>query len=124
VQCGAQPDEASNTLTRRPATHNRPLIRAHGIKAMRLGFSGQWTGYFPEIAAQLREIRRIDFGNADGDPADIRRMQSVLRRHCAGNPPENRRTQNPSHGEGVQLLMLNIIILRQFAINLARHFVQ
>jgi hypothetical protein len=24
VQCGAQPDEASKTLTRRPATHNRP----------------------------------------------------------------------------------------------------
>ena len=25
VQCGAQPDEASNTLTRRPATYNRIL---------------------------------------------------------------------------------------------------
>jgi len=25
VQCGAQPDEASNTLTRRPATYNRLL---------------------------------------------------------------------------------------------------
>jgi hypothetical protein len=30
VQFGAQPSEASNRLTRRPATHNRPLIRAHG----------------------------------------------------------------------------------------------
>jgi hypothetical protein len=33
VQCGAQPDEASNTLTRRPATYNWPLIRAHGFNA-------------------------------------------------------------------------------------------
>jgi hypothetical protein len=31
VQYGAQPDEASNPLTRRPATHNRPLIRAHNF---------------------------------------------------------------------------------------------
>ena len=33
VQCGAQPDEASNTLTRRRATHNRSLIQAHGFNA-------------------------------------------------------------------------------------------
>jgi len=33
VQCGAQPDEASNTLTRRTATYNWPLIRAHGFNA-------------------------------------------------------------------------------------------
>ena len=33
MQCGAQPDEASNTLTRRPATHNRLLIQAHGFNA-------------------------------------------------------------------------------------------
>jgi len=35
VQCGAQPDEASNTLTRRPATHNRPLIHAHDSTRLR-----------------------------------------------------------------------------------------
>ena len=33
VQSGAQPDEASNRLTRRPATYNRIPIRAHEISA-------------------------------------------------------------------------------------------
>ena len=31
MQSGAQPDEASNRLTRRPATHNRSLIHAHTV---------------------------------------------------------------------------------------------
>jgi hypothetical protein len=38
VQCGAEPDEASKTLTRRPATYNRRLIHAHGLNA-----DADWT---------------------------------------------------------------------------------
>jgi len=37
VQCGAQPDQASNTLTRRPATHHQALIHAHGHTRLRNG---------------------------------------------------------------------------------------
>jgi hypothetical protein len=64
--------------------------------------NGTLPGICPEIARQMRRIiRRIDFGNADGDPADIRADGG---RYCgviaAGNPPENRRTQNPSVTKG------------------------
>jgi hypothetical protein len=51
VQCGAQPFEASKTLTRRAATYNRPLIRAHSavftgqaLPLIRLRFWGSRIG--------------------------------------------------------------------------------
>jgi hypothetical protein len=73
---------------------------------MRTGFSqamnGTLPGSFPEIARQMRRIiQRMNFGNADGDPADIRADGG---RYCgviaAENPPEDRRTQNPSLTKG------------------------
>jgi len=62
----------------------------------------------PEIARHVRRLaRRIDFGIAACNPADIR---VVGGRHCgviaAGNPPENRRTQNPSLAKGLGSPML------------------
>ena len=63
-----------------------------------------WTlpGSCPEMARQMRRIiRQMHFGNAASGPADIRADGS---RHCggiaAGNPPKNRRTQNPSLAKG------------------------
>jgi hypothetical protein len=55
-------------------------------------------------------IRRMDFGNAAGNPAD---SPADSGRHCgviaAGEPPENRRTQNPSVTKGFGFFSLKRI---------------
>ena len=126
MQCGAQPDEASNTLTRRPATHNRPLIHAHGFNADASQFfpgierdiARQLPGSCPDAARTFQRInRRIDADNVTGCPAD---NTADGRRECgviaAGNPPENRRIQKPSLSKGFGFPCSIAIILRQFAI--------
>ena len=67
-----------------------------------LPVDGTFPGSCPEIDRQMRRIiRRIDFGNADGDlpgiRADVRRKFIGV---AGGHPPENRRIQNPSLAKG------------------------
>ena len=48
VQCGAQPDEASNTLTRRPATHHHaPDSRARLQRGCGLDIDADWLRTLP-----------------------------------------------------------------------------
>jgi hypothetical protein len=61
--------------------------------------------------------RRTDADNVTGCPAD---NTADGRRECgviaAGNPPENRRTQNPSLSKGFGLSCPKAVILCQYAI--------
>src|ERR1017187_2940661 len=73
--------------------------------------SGQPPGSCPEIDRQFRRmIRRMDFGNAAGNPADSPaeggRNGGAI---AAEEPPENRRTQNPSVTKGFGLSCLKRI---------------
>jgi hypothetical protein len=64
VQSGAQPDEASNRLTRRPAAYNRPLIRAHDFTQPR-----QWR-----IDGELNEADQLAAGEAHGEAFGLAAM--------------------------------------------------
>jgi len=73
--------------------------------------SGQPLGHCPEIDRQCRRmLRRMDFGNAAGHPAD---SPADSGRRCgviaAGNSPENRRTQNPCEYKGFGFFSLKRI---------------
>ena len=97
---------------------------------MRPVFFGQWTGHFPatslhlsgdcwEIARQMgRIVRRINFGNADGDPAVI---PAAGRWQSAGNAAGESADAESFASEGVRLPMLKGGRLH---LKLANHFVQ
>ena len=116
VQCGAQPDEASNTLTRRPATHNPATdSRARLQSGCVTMFSGHLTGHcpatsrllpgcYPDISAdkppdRRQHCHRLSGGQHAGWPPEVRRH---CRRKSAG---ESADTESFA-GEGVRLLML------------------
>ena len=132
MQCGAQTDEASKTLTRRPATHNRPLIHAHGFNAdasrFFRAFDGTLPGNFPAVARMLPgHFSGYTAGQTPAMPPAVRR---TTRRMVAGSaaslPPEIRRRIGGHRilrmAKGFSFSCSIVIILRQFAIKSGASF--
>src|SRR5580692_5253460 len=100
--CGGDTDGCPPTMRR-----IRPVCLLGECPAM---FS-QPPGHCPEIDRQCRRmIRQMDFDRAASHPAD---SPADSGRHCgviaAGEPPENRRTQNPCEYKGFGLSCLKPI---------------